>query len=128
MLRVLFAEDQDFVRHASVRGLRHHFDIVEATDGRHASELIEAGPAFDVLVTDVQMPHIDGLTLIRLLRERGDPLGARALVLTADLTRHSILEIWGIDALEKPVPIVALRLAIERVAKRQLRVRADNRG
>lgn len=118
MLRVLFVEDEAFVRRACVRGLRRYFDIVEAVDGREALDLIEARSAFDVLVTDVQMPRLDGVMLIRELRERGHPLGTKVLVLTGDVERHApALRIWNIHPLGKPVPIGTLRIAVEQAAR-----------
>jgi CheY-like chemotaxis protein len=113
MLRVLFVEDEAFVRRACVRGLRRYFDVVEAVDGREALDLIETRSAFDVLVTDVQMPR-----LVRELRERGHPLGTKVLVLTGDVERHApAFRIWNIHPLGKPVPIGTLRIAVEQAAR-----------
>ena len=71
-LRVLVADDEPFVRKfmAAVL-LRDGHEVREAQDGLEALHLIEAHPeSFDVLITDVQMPRMDGLTLARRVRER----------------------------------------------------------
>ncbi len=44
------------------------FDVVEATDGENALRVL-AGVKVDLIITDLNMPKMDGVTLIRRLRE-----------------------------------------------------------
>lgn len=58
-------------------------DIVEAHDGRDALTVIDdASP--DLVITDVNMPHMDGLSLIRALREQPRFRFTPILVLTTE--------------------------------------------
>jgi DNA-binding NtrC family response regulator len=68
-LRILLVEDDPDVREAVASGLRDAgHDIIEATDGRLALERI-AATTFDVVVTDVKIPHADGFTIFEAVRD-----------------------------------------------------------
>lgn len=66
--RIVVADDCADERDLLALMLQHHgFDVVMADDGDVALEAILAGGA-DALVSDLQMPRLDGLTLCRTLR------------------------------------------------------------
>lgn len=92
--RLLVAEDDKGVRDALDRALRFEGYRVElASDGAHALELAAANPP-DLYLLDIQMPHVDGLSVCRTLRHRGDR--TPILVLTA---RHEVSDrVAGLDA------------------------------
>lgn len=69
--RVLFAEDDDAVRRTTTRILRAAgFDVTETSNGQEALERFDADDGFDVLLTDVVMPGMDGVELARQVLER----------------------------------------------------------
>jgi two-component system cell cycle sensor histidine kinase/response regulator CckA len=70
--RILLVEDEDPVRLFSARALRSKgFTVIEARSGAAALEIIDkGGERFEVLVTDVMMPEMDGSTLIIEVRKR----------------------------------------------------------
>jgi len=91
---VLIAEDDRSVRESLERALRFEgYTCVTANDGAAALEaIVESKP--DAIVLDVMMPHVDGLTVCRRLREKGDR--TPVLLLTA---RHEISDrVAGLDA------------------------------
>jgi two-component system chemotaxis response regulator CheY len=45
------------------------FKVVEAEDGKDAINKVAAGPKMDIVVTDLNMPEMDGITLIKELRK-----------------------------------------------------------
>ena len=64
MIRVLLAEDDDVMRQYLVRALERSGYTVDAVDrGTAAMALIEAGEEFDLLLTDIVMPEMDGIEL-----------------------------------------------------------------
>jgi DNA-binding NarL/FixJ family response regulator len=72
MVRILIADDNDLVRTGLRMILENHEDWAvcgEATDGRDAIEkAVELKP--DVIVLDVVMPNLDGLSACRIIREK----------------------------------------------------------
>ena len=72
---ILVAEDEASVREFIVRGLQSaHYQITAVEDGEHALEaLAEAdknGTTFDLLITDIVMPRMDGIALaLKVVRD-----------------------------------------------------------
>lgn len=68
MSRLLIVEDEVTVRETLALNLRAEgFEVVEATDGETGLEAGRSGN-FDLVVLDVMLPKLDGLTVCRLLR------------------------------------------------------------
>jgi CheY-like chemotaxis protein len=86
-LEILSAEDHkmyaDLVE-AIFERAGHH--VATATNGREALELVREAPSrFDLVVTDHQMPEVNGVDLVQWLRENKFP--GRIIVHAASLTR-----------------------------------------
>jgi two-component system response regulator MprA len=91
---VLVAEDDRSVRDSLARVLRFEgYDVQTANDGAEALEAV-ATRLPDVVVMDVMMPNVDGLTACRMMRDRHPALPI--LMLTA---RHEVADrVAGLDA------------------------------
>jgi two-component system, chemotaxis family, chemotaxis protein CheY len=74
--RILVIDDASLVR-LYYRGAleRAGFDVVEALNGIEALEQLLSTPA-DLLIVDVNMPQMDGLSFLRALRAKGPPLSS----------------------------------------------------
>ena len=93
-MRILVIEDHASLRRSLVNGLRESgFEVVEAADGEQGSLEAKTGQ-FDVIVLDLMLPKIDGLTLLRGWRQSG--VDVPVLVLTARGSWHETVD--GIDA------------------------------
>jgi two-component system, cell cycle sensor histidine kinase and response regulator CckA len=70
--RILLVEDEDSVRAFAHRALTSRgYTVVEADSGESALTAIEEEEPFDLILSDVVMPEMDGPTLLRELRKRG---------------------------------------------------------
>ena len=68
--RILIVEDEDTVRAVAERALVRQGYVVEtANDGEQALELFADGKRYDLVVSDVVMPNLDGPSMARRLRE-----------------------------------------------------------
>jgi len=68
--KLLYAEDSVFFRNMIVPVLLGAgYDVTVVEDGIEAFDLVKAGNAFDVVVTDIEMPNMDGFTLAHCLKE-----------------------------------------------------------
>lgn len=119
--RILFAEDDPGVREALARALRFEgYEVQTVSDGGEALESVGQNPP-DLLVLDVMMPFVDGLSVCRRVREKHRRLPI--LMLTA---RHEISDrVAGLDAgaddyLAKPFALDELLARIRALLRRTM--------
>lgn len=93
-MRVLIVEDDPRIAQAIAEALRDQHYVVEiAGDGRLGLDFAEAG-AFEIIILDLTLPYLDGVSLCRQLRQQG--MTTPILMLTArDASEHKVL---GLDA------------------------------
>lgn len=115
MYKVLVADDARVMRFATLRILKKlGLEAVEAEDGLQALELFESEKP-DLVLIDVQMPGLDGLEVVRRIRQLSTEHWVPVIFLTsmeddADFTRG--IEAGGDDYLTKPVSPVVLEAKI----------------
>ncbi|HTV52324.1 MAG TPA: response regulator [Steroidobacteraceae bacterium] len=92
MARILAVDDSAAMRQMvgiTLTGAGH--EVQQAADGREALKIAEQ-QTFDLVITDVNMPVMDGLTLVRHLRNLPSYRGVPLLVLTTEATTEKKLE------------------------------------
>ncbi|HEY0972357.1 MAG TPA: response regulator [Gemmatimonadales bacterium] len=117
-LRVVLADDERPARHllgAMLRGWEDVEVVGEAADGVEAVALIERERP-DLALLDLQMPELDGLGVVRVLRR--DLLPLVAFVTAYDEYAVRAFEANAIDYLLKPVDPGRLRRTIDRAHER----------
>jgi two-component system LytT family response regulator len=131
VLRVAIADDERPARSflaAMLRGFDDVKLIGEAANGAEAIELIERERP-DLALLDLQMPEIDGLSVVRLLKKSRMPLVA--FVTAYDEYAVRAFELNAVDYLLKPVDRARLREALnraqERLERADLRMEAVSR-
>ncbi|MBL8491713.1 MAG: response regulator [Rhodocyclaceae bacterium] len=121
-LRILVAEDNKVNQTLIQRLLdRLGHDCVLASDGVEALDRYEGRGPFDLVLTDIQMPNMDGMELTRHIRARQSETGA--IVPIVALTAHAMqgdeekILAGGVDAyLPKPISLKALQETLARLA------------
>lgn len=63
-MKILIVDDDPNILAAFRRALRGKLDLTTVQDGHHALELIAGGEVFAVVVSDYQMPHLNGIDLL----------------------------------------------------------------
>jgi diguanylate cyclase (GGDEF)-like protein len=120
--RVLLVDDDDRFRTLLRTTLEPaDLDVVEAGDAAKAARLIEAQRP-DVVVLDVHLPGLDGLTFCRRLKAQPATQGVAIVLLTGDDGRDTALaaDAAGADAfLRKPFSPLELLDVVERLAGRE---------
>jgi two-component system, chemotaxis family, chemotaxis protein CheY len=92
MARILAVDDSAAMRQMvgiTLTGAGH--EVLQASDGREALQIAER-EKFDLIITDVNMPVMDGLTLVRHLRSLPTYRGIPLLILTTEATTEKKLE------------------------------------
>ncbi|MEO8103914.1 MAG: EAL domain-containing response regulator [Betaproteobacteria bacterium] len=122
-LRFLVVEDHGFQRWAVRKALEDLGArvVLEAADGRAALEILQNSPEpVDIIVSDLDMPGMDGMELIRHIGEVGRPV---SIILASALDRaligsvETMTSAYGINllgAIKKPITAEALQAAISR--------------
>lgn len=117
--RVLVAEDTKVIR-MLVRHLLHTAgaDVVVVENGREAVDAAGEG-RFDLMLTDIEMPEMDGPTALRRLRELGVALPVFALTgHTSDEFRREAIATGFEGVLVKPVDrVLLIDTCAERIAR-----------
>lgn len=118
-MQILVVEDEPKMAHLLERGLTEEgYQVCVARDGREALDMSEAA-TFDVIVLDIMLPNIDGLTVARQLRERSNQ--TPILMLTARDTIPDIvkgLDVGADDYLTKPFSFEVLLARLRAVSRR----------
>lgn len=93
------------------------FEVVTAVDGLHALDELKVA-RFDVIITDINMPNMNGIELVKALRANEDTKAVPVLVLTILNTRDKKDEAKAAGAnawLEKPFEPEVLAKAVDLV-------------
>jgi len=121
---VLVVEDEPAIRdllrlHLTLAG----FDMHEVGDGRKGLDLARA-QRFDVVILDIMLPGLDGVTLCRALRAEGANRNTPILMLTARDTESDKvvgLESGADDYVAKPFGVRELLARVQALLRRQRR-------
>lgn len=116
--RILLVDDDPQVRRGYSRLLEMAgYEVQKASGGREAAGLLKI-ETFDVIVSDLMMPGMDGLQFLRVVREHD--LDVPVLLMTASPsieTAARAVEYGALRYLIKPVPSENLREAVDQAVK-----------
>jgi DNA-binding NtrC family response regulator len=113
--RILIVDDEELILDALKRQLCSRFDVTTATGGKEAMRLVMSQDPYAVVVSDLRMPEMDGVTLLYLIRQSAPDTVRVLLTGTADVeAATSAINVANIFRfLIKPCPTGMLLRALE---------------
>ena len=118
-MRLMLAEDEEAMADAVVAYLEyHHYAVDWVNNGTDALETARMD-IYDVLILDIMMPGMDGLTVLRTLRAEGNTTPVLLLTAKGEI-RDKVqgFESGSDDYLTKPFAMDELRVRIDALARR----------
>jgi two-component system chemotaxis response regulator CheY len=118
-LRILLVDDSVMARHLISRTLSKMgvSNVTEAADGREAAELMQQGE-FDLVITDYNMPEMDGHELLKFIRRESNQQQIPVLMVTTegDESKLSAVQHEGVAAIiDKPFEVTSVKQLIESI-------------
>lgn len=110
---ILVVDDEAVIRDLCARALKG-YRVLQAADGEEALRLFEKG-GIDVILTDVMMPKMNGIDLLRRLKELEPTIVV--IVMTGYAEKDIILNALKADAddfISKPLNILQLKTAVDK--------------
>jgi two-component system cell cycle sensor histidine kinase/response regulator CckA len=112
--RILIVEDEDMVRAVAERALvRQGYDVETASDGEQALKLFADGKRYDLVISDVVMPNLDGPSMAQQLRKN---YGDVRLLFISGYAEEQLRETISLDNvafLAKPFSVQEIAEAVQ---------------
>ena len=125
--RILVVDDEECVRQLFTSYLGETYSCAAAADAQEALELLSREP-FALVVTDVQLPGLSGIELLRKITER---YKTTAVIIVSGIDRSQrvmdAIRLGASDYLVKPCELDVLSISVERALERRILVRNARR-
>ncbi len=123
-MRLLLAEDEQLLSDALCAILTHnHYSVDAVYNGRDALDYLESGN-YDGAILDIMMPKMDGLSVLRAIRDAGKTLPVLLLTAKSEISDRVIgLDSGADDYLTKPFASEELLARIRSMTRRQPELR-----
>ena len=119
--RVLLVDDeQDFIDLLGERMEARGMDVEKTTSPKTALKLVDEG-SFDAVVLDLQMPEMDGLEALKILKEKRPDI--QVILLTGHATVEKGIEamkLGAMDLVEKPADLSVLTEKIQKAQAKKM--------
>jgi DNA-binding NtrC family response regulator len=118
--RILIVDDEEIVIRSCLRILDgDEFQVEAVQDGREALRKIEENP-YDVVVLDIMMPNIDGLEVLRRVKETHPNVDVIMVTGLSQIdTAVQAMKLGAFDYLSKPFEPDELKLVVQRALERR---------
>lgn len=123
--KILIAEDNEDLRILIAESLSDEFEVIQAADGVEALKRM-AETDFDLIISDIMMPHKDGVSLCANVKGDINTSHIPVILLTAKTSLESKIE--GVDSgadlyFEKPVDLTYLKLSLQNIFRNRQQLR-----
>jgi len=117
---ILLVEDEDMVRAVAERALtRQGYTVETASDGEEALEIFAQGRAYDLIVSDVVMPNMDGPAMARELRKKRPDLPILFMSGYAEEQLRQSIDLDNVAFLPKPFSVQQIAEAVGDVLRKE---------
>lgn len=126
-MRILFAEDEKALSKAITTILeRNHYSVDAVYDGQEALDYLE-GDNYDCVILDIMMPKVDGITVLKEIRKKGNLIPVLMLTAKSEVDDKVLgLDAGANDYLTKPFHSKELLARIRAITRTQT-VQADSK-
>lgn len=127
---ILVVDDSRLMRVAARKILKNDFEVLEAEDGEIAWEMLQNESRIGLVMSDLSMPNLDGLGLVKQIRQSAEPRISNIPVIIVtgaeddDGSRESALSAGASDFITKPFDSVQLLARAQTQARQQRTQRA----
>ncbi|NBB21597.1 response regulator [Runella sp. CRIBMP] len=118
---VLIVEDDAFIRKVLRQSLKNDFEVTTHVNGIEAMSWLEQGNPVDVILTDLQMPYLNGQDLIKTIRASPMFKNLPIIILSTyddSNTRIACLELGADDYMTKPFNPLEVKAKVLAVMRR----------
>lgn len=118
--KILVVDDEPDLEHLVRQRMRRdvragHYEFVFAYNGVEALEVLNADPDIDMVLSDINMPRMDGLTLLEQMPQVDPDLRAVIVSAYGDMKNiRTAMNRGAFDFVTKPIDFQDLRVTIER--------------
>jgi CheY-like chemotaxis protein len=124
--RILVVEDDKAAQHILVTVLRKDYEVRCAADGLAALMEIEQGFLPALVIADIMMPRMDGMTFVKSMRQRPSTARVPVIFLTSRSTPRDVIEGIQVGArhyLTKPIQVPDLLGKVHKLLPPSERIR-----
>ncbi|MDD1794044.1 response regulator [Enterovibrio sp. ZSDZ42] len=129
-MKILVVDDMTSIRHVMLNLLRsiNYFDLEEATNGWQALQMVKKN-RYDLLITDLNMPKMDGRELLKEVRADPTLKHTPVLVVSSEQDKERVKELIqnGVNGFViKPFNAATLQKQIQRI-ERQIKLKSGDK-
>ncbi len=128
MAKILIVDDEQSYRQLLTLVFEEQGNTIRtAMNGRQALELLAVEPA-DIIISDVKMPDMDGIEMLRAVRETQPDLGVILMTAFASVeTAREAFKLGADDFIQKPFDVEELKLIVRKTLEKQVLIN-ENRA
>ncbi|MDF2156734.1 adenylate/guanylate cyclase domain-containing protein [Algoriphagus sp. CAU 1675] len=134
MVKILVVDDEAdlemLIRQKFRKRIRsEEFEFYFALNGRLALEVLDAHPDIDVILSDINMPEMDGLTLLSKVKEKNSLLKTVIISAYGDMENiRTAMNLGAFDFITKPVDFRDLEITLEKTIQHIQQIKSNLRA